>query len=380
MNDHIAGEDLAAYADGALKGEAKAAAEAHLCHCPECLEALADIVFIREQRAKIPAEFLRRALTVPGEGAWQVPAGGIPGGKKVPSRPLVPMRLVFGVAAVLLVALMLGYFFLGGNRSPRSGGAREERSDLAAARSAVAKMEKAQRPAQVPLGRGGAAAAENDVKARSKRLKKEAPLEPAPAGKLASPAEAPSTARPLLADGEPEAAHQQELLAGGAQVRQEKDKSAAPNLAAAPAAAPRPGAADYALKGENGSRRQPAGTEGAAAEAVQIALAVSGRAAAPMRIRLAELPPASRIRINGDVSRADLRNPALLDEWSWFPDGGAIELAIAGDGRVSAVSLTGRWEASAAALARGEAAKLLFSASDAGLRRALLTRVDAPLN
>jgi len=117
-----------------------------------------------------------------------------------------------------------------------------------------------------------------------------------------------------------------------------------------------------------------------AASAVQMMLAATGRAAAPLGFRLQDLSPGSRIHLAGEVSLADLRNPGLLDEWSWFPEGRAMELEIASGGSVSAVSLVGQWDQRAAAAAQAEARKLLFSISGRKLRRAVMTVSETPPN
>ncbi|TFG80273.1 MAG: hypothetical protein E4H23_03055, partial [Chrysiogenales bacterium] len=62
MNDHISGEDLAAYVDGMLVDKKRGELESHFSRCPECLEALAEIVDIQSSRVKVPGEFLQQAL------------------------------------------------------------------------------------------------------------------------------------------------------------------------------------------------------------------------------------------------------------------------------------------------------------------------------
>jgi anti-sigma factor RsiW len=325
MNDHIAGEDLAAYVDGALKGEAKAGVEAHLSRCPGCLEALAEIVEIQGDRVKIPGEFLRRALKVPAEGPRR---GGILDEKKEPAWTALPMRLAFGAAAVFLVAVVLGYFFLGGDRFGRAGSAQKERSDLVVEKTVPEKKAEAGKPVPVAIGQVGPA---TGAKAKRKQLGKGAaasPPSPEEAAKKAGPVVAPAGAMPALADEELEPEQKREAghLAGGMQAQAEKDKSAA------------------------------------------------------MSVPFSELSPGLRIRVAGDVSRTDLRNPDLLDAWSWFPKGMAMELAIAADGSVSTVKLVGQWDQQAAVTARAEAVKLLFSASGTRSRRAVLTLSDASPN
>ena len=51
MNDHIRGEDLAAYVDGLLSAEKKSELESHFSRCPACLDELAEIAAIMAAQA-----------------------------------------------------------------------------------------------------------------------------------------------------------------------------------------------------------------------------------------------------------------------------------------------------------------------------------------
>ena len=100
MIEHIAGETLAAYVDGTLEGKRRSEVEAHLSRCRECREALAEVVEMMAIREKAPREFLRRALE----------------GNVVPAGKVLPLRPAFGIAAVFLVAVLIGYFYFGRGR------------------------------------------------------------------------------------------------------------------------------------------------------------------------------------------------------------------------------------------------------------------------
>jgi len=100
MNDHIRSEDLAAYVDGRLSAESKSAVEEHSAGCPECLDELAEVTALIENREKIPVRFLEQAL----------------GEKSKAGRSILPLRLVFEVAAAVVVVVFIGYLFLSNNR------------------------------------------------------------------------------------------------------------------------------------------------------------------------------------------------------------------------------------------------------------------------
>jgi len=410
MSDHIAGEDLAAYVDGTLKGEAKAGVEAHLSRCPECLEALADIVGIRDSRVKIPDEFLRKALEVSGEG--------IRGEKEEPARLAFPMRLVLGAAAVLLVVVVLGHFFLARGRVAAPGSKRTELADSQPAAPAYSRHDDAGKEiTSAEAGKAKPAAAVGSASApQALKVPEEGIVQvPAEATRTAAPADldtqkkvredsfaaarlrgtapakeaapAPAVMKEEVLADEAAAAPRQEQEAGvkeggaqgvvggvlgGVKTASEKDKANVLKLE-------EPRRKVQAPEEKLLARRAPSAQD-AARNAFQIVLAVSGRAAAPLSLHMPDLSSGPRIRVAGDVSLADLRNPGLLDGWSWFPGGAAMELAVASDGSVSAVKLVGQWEQRAAATARTEAGRLLFSASSTRSRRAVLTVSEAPPN
>ncbi len=112
MNDHISGEDLAAYVDGVLADKRKGELESHFSRCPECLESLAEIVDIQGSRVKVPGEFLQQAL----------------GEKQAARKPVLPLRLVFEIAAAFLVVIVIGYFFLGNYRFRQAESRKKEQA------------------------------------------------------------------------------------------------------------------------------------------------------------------------------------------------------------------------------------------------------------
>jgi hypothetical protein len=400
MNDHIADENLAAYVDGALQGAAKAELESHLSRCPECLAALAEIVDIQGSAVKIPGEFLRLAL----------------GKKPSPAKAVPPLRLVLGIAAVFLVAIVVGYFFIGRERVDMAGGAekampqtavsaQDHRSSEPAAGAAQARKETAARTSPAQEAQAEAAIA---VRREKKSAAAEAkPVQPAapPTGKTIGPAPMPekperlqaaADAKDLALPREAEGGAVGGVL-GGVEAPQEKDKENAVKSAAAPAA---PGArAENLSKNAEGISRMdaaPGRSKGAAleaggpprsrlsgsrvsADAMQLFLAVTGLAAAPPAVEI--MGPARRpaMRIAGDVSRSDLSDPGLLDSWSWFPPGLALELDIDAAGMVVAVVPVGPWDGKAAARAEAAARELRFPASGRKSRRAVVT-VSAPPN
>ena len=381
MNDHIAGVDLAAYVDGLLKGGPKAGIESHLSRCRECREALAEIVDIQGSAEKIPGDFLNRAL------------GGKPGSAKT----LPPMRLVFGIAAVFLVVVVIGYYFLDNGRVKTA-----ERVGKEMAQPAVA-AQKQRFPAQdVAAGKGW----QMEKKSAAAKAEAARPAAP-PAAEAVEPATLPGKAERLQSAGEKDLMLPREAedgafggVLGGVEAPLAKDKENAMKLAAAPAApaaraeklgesdgrifgqAAAAGAARYdeVANGEQEPQRSRPEAASFIDGPIRVFLAASGRAAAPLGISIHPLVRHSAIRIEGDVSWADLRDPGLLLKWRWLKKGMALELTIDADGAVSAVSLLGHWDRPAAARAEQAARELLFSVSEKTVRRAVLAIPETPVN
>jgi len=397
MNDHIADEDLAAYVDGALRGAPKAELESHLSRCPECLAALAEVVDIQGSAVKIPGEFLRQAL----------------GERPSPARVVPPMRLVFGIAAVFLVAIVVGYFFIGRERAgtdrvsekemPRQAVAAGERQPPART-AGPARRETAERTVPVHEDRAEAAG-------KLKMEKKFTAGEPGSSRPAAQslneafvPAIQPAKEEKMKRAADADLAQPEGVEAGAVggvlgriEAPAEKDKENAIVPAAAPAL-PEARAEELRQNDEKISRKAIASglAKGAAADglaqsrsrssgefadgAMQLLLAATGHSATPWVIRIHPLVRRSPIRIEGDVSWADLRDPGLLHGWRWFKKGMVLELEIAADGTVRAVNPVGRWDPQAAAQADDAARELLFSVSEKRVRRAILDIPEAPPN
>jgi hypothetical protein len=390
MNEHIAGEDLAAYVEGSLKGGPRSEVEAHLSRCPDCLRALAEISAIRGRGEKIPQEFVRQALRA-STGIHEGPLreGALRGrGGRAKAAP--PMRLLFGIAAVFLVVVLAGYYFFDRGRTQITGGAEAEKT-----RPAVAREDSSPPGRIADKGKTSEEKAMDHfpeyVRREAKGLKVEAKTAArqggdsrilSPAGKAEETAALPEpTAQPRLAD-EQEWARPQDAAAGAVggvlgriEAPLEKDKEKAQNLAAAPTLRKKGGALD-----EGQPLKSRGIGPGESIEAAQILLALAGRAAAPRLLPGPTLPSTPAVQIAGDVSRADLSNPGLLDSWSWFPEGRVLELEIDAKGAVVAVTPLGPWGEQSAARAQSAARELRFSASGMKSRRAVLTLSALPPN
>jgi hypothetical protein len=405
MNDHIAGEDLSAYVDGMLAGRKKAELESHLSRCSGCLEALSEILDIQRSRKKVPGEFLRRALKVPGEGAL--------GDKQGVLKPHLSMRMVFGIAAVFMVAALLGFFFLSHNRFWQAEKIQKEPSDQVVAGPA------SQAPPEdekLPFAPAGNAEPARERKEEKGSVKKKGAYEPSavpPSEKkmermvdevavkdtkqartddetmLAETSKQEESA-PLAAGLEMDKANEVKTADLSSAEVTSRTVTARPTVAGkAQAAQPaRVGEAnelqalrpdEHKTSGKKSLRSRPEGVISPSG-ATQLFLAVSGRASASLGLVITAQKPTPRLYIQGDVGWTDLLNPELLDEWSWFPVGPALELAIAPDGSVSAVTLVGKWDRREAEQAGKEAKKLVFSISGKKSRRGVLTMPEAPPN
>lgn len=383
MSDHIAGEDLAAYVDGALADGRKAELESHFSRCPECLEALAEIVDIQSGRVKIPGEFLRQAL----------------GDKQAARKPALPMHLVFEIAAAFLVVVVIGYFYLGGNRFWQAGRPQKE-GEVATAGNSISQVpSEAGRIAPIPAGRVEPAQEAKTKKVAVEKNAMTAPVPVPPPGGGTVPAAAPKDRRSNAVEEKEMPELEQKLEEAAAQpLQSEVDKlddaqvvysrsaemaaTAQPTLAAQsrgaqPAGKEKAGAMpatryeEYKMGATEPVRSrsaQMAGVDGA----LQLFLAATGRAAAPLGIEMA-VPAPSRFRIAGGVVWTDLRDPGLLDGWSWFKKGMILELELDSAGLVTAVIPVGRWEPSAVDRAEKAARQLTFSVSEKKTRRARIS-------
>jgi anti-sigma factor RsiW len=396
MSNHIAGEILAAFVDGTLPGKTRQGVESHLSRCPECRRDLADIVEIQNSRVQIPAEFLENALKVLAEGTLKaVPprSDGVPDEGSVepigiPARRALPLRLAFGVAAVLLVALAVGYLFIGRERA----GLPEILQKRILESTVAAEQKHPPAPAGPTVtARGAADAARPQAPAEAlhglEAGKKLASGEPAPG---VTPA-----ASPVKSAAPTDAAMKQERLReadetgtmplreqeedfvggiiGGVEAPPEKDR-----LAAAKLAAPAPDRDKGSLPRKAEAQFPRFSGSGTAADAMQLFLAASGRASAPRLLQVEASSLRLPVEIRGDVTEEDLIEPWSLASWTWLPAGSRLQVTIAADGSVNTVELLGRWETGAAAQARTAAGKLVFSVSAQKVRRAVLSR--EPLN
>jgi len=369
MNEHIAAEVLAAYVDGTLPSGARQEAESHLCRCRECRLALVEIGEIRSCRTAVPQEFLQRALDDAGGNRRQLDA--------VPNRNVMPLRLAFGVAAVFLVALAIGYLFIGRERVGIS--------EIVQKRIAEPTMAPEQKHAPAP------AEPAVSVRGAADAIRAQAPAEALPGLKTKTklPSAEPSArmdsaASPVKSAAPTDAAVRQERLRvadetdmvslregeggviGGVEAPAEKD-----NFAAAKLAVPAPGRDKGSLPRKAEAQLQRFSGSGMAVDALQLFLAATGRAAAPRLLRMEAAPLVS---FAGDVEMEDLLDPWPAAGWDWFPAGSELALTIAADGTVKTVELLGRWETTAAARAKAAAMKLAFSASGRDTRQVVLSR------
>ncbi len=415
MIEHISGEDLAAYSNGALLGEARDAMEAHLSRCRECREELADIAALQGSRERVPEEFLRRALRVPGEGFLGKDAS--------PVRKVMPLRQAFGIAAVFLVMVLAGYFFLGRDRLQMGKASEkviraEDRQDALKAQDAERSGKDSPAPSahsQDKTVLGDRMQKERDMdslaleeraevadalKREGKTVSREAePLMPAapvtaevaePAGEKARQRadETETTQSGTVAEG---------IVGGvldGVETAPKKEKANEVRGSSTAGAAPpsrgmelqrdeeaklhasAPSWAKGAVQDQRRQSRHGPNAEDASTAVMQMLLAANGQAAAPMAIQA--LAPTAVVRIAGDVFWSDLLDPRQLASWAWLPQGLSLELEIAADGRVAAVTPRGNWDHDAAAKAAAAARKLAFRAAARKTRRAVLSADNNP--
>lgn len=385
MNEHLSGETLAGFADGRLAAGARRAAEAHLSLCRECRQELAELVEILAGREAAPDEFVDRALEAAGQKA--------PRPRPAPGARVLFLRPAFGVAAVFLVAVVAGYFFLGRVQPPPAGERAlpgpflEHRAESAPAERSP--LKDAPAADEVPSKRGGAALPKQNGTMPQAALKKgaagsgvsgkEAPAaveeekrRVAPAVLAEATSAAPAVA-PRFQESDKREAAKDDGIAGGAvggvigglEQAQEKSKLAS---------APEPRRRDLEAMPQAETRWDGAGDAGAVAGARQLFLAASGRAAAPPSLELVELAAGPIVSVEGDVAAADVLSPGLRDARAWLPAGAAVEVTIGAGGEVTSVRLLGEWRSGAAARARAAAAQLEFPPSSAPERRAVISR------
>ena len=336
MNDHITGEDLAAYVDGLLSAQKKGDLERHFSRCPACLDELAEIASIMSRRDRIPSSMVKIAL----------------GEKDKATKPVMPLRLVIEVAAVFFVVVFIGYLFLSGNRFWRTP---EEKKPYEVAEGDVRRTgpEASARERMLPT----ASKPEQAVaKTKSTRKKNAEPLPAAaPAieklaeiavdkGLPAEDSESPGASAPepqLRASVEEQA---QTVATDGSSPKKELKRNASASGAVGGVSL------DSAAKDQKKAGAMKARTVAAA------------------------LTP---FRIEGEAGLDDLRNPELASDWNWLRKDMVLELHIDGSGAVSAVFWPGQMDPFVGRQAESDVKKLLFSVSAKKLRRARLI-VDRP--
>jgi hypothetical protein len=317
MNDHISGEDLAAYVDGLLAADKKNALESHFSSCPDCQDELAEITAVMSRREKIPVGILKLAL-----------GGGNKGNKSV-----LHLRLVFEVAAAFAVVVFIGYMFLDNNRfwqtpeQKKSSVVTDKNISLAEPAVSLRDREIAPLPAQ--------------RRGRTDALKTKSDLSETDA------AQAP--ADPAVPDKRKNAVTEKGLAAGGGQ---------SPVI-------PAPG---NKLQERTEQQRQLTDEKENALKK-EFARTATAVAATP-----------SPVRVEGEAGLSDLRNPELLSAWSWLQKDQVLELQIDSAGTVTAAVALGKFEPLLARQAENEAKKLLFSFSEKKLRRARLVANEKPFN
>lgn len=333
MSDHITGEDLAAYVDGLLSGQKKDDLERHFSRCQACLEELAEIASIMNRRDRIPPPMVKLALGEKGKAA----------------RPVMPLRLVFEVAAVFLVVVFIGYLFLSGNRfwqTPEEKKPSEVAAeDVRPTGPEASARERERLPLTAPRPE------QNAAKTKSMRGKNAEPLPAAPLAieKLAEVAvdkglPAEESESPSVPTPEPRFRASVEEQARPAATKQSLPKKELERSASTSAAV-----GGVSLDSAAGDQKK--------------ASEMKGRTVA------AALAP---FRIEGEAGLDDLRNPELVSTWKWLQKDMVLELHIDGSGAVSAVFWPGRVEPFVGRQADSDVKKLLFSVSEKKLRRARL--------
>jgi hypothetical protein len=418
MNDHISGEDLAAYVDGLLSAAKKSELESHFSRCPACLDELAEIAAIMRSRdkvlaggqGKIPAEFIKLAL----------------GEKSKAAKPVLHLRLVFEIAAAFMVVVFIGYLFLSGNRFWQIP--EQQKPPLVTdknvrhAEPAVSCRDREIAP--MPVQRRGQADARKSKSARAEAAAGQGLTDsfdsekrgnafadkglPAAGGKSVPASEQDYKLKEIA--GEQPAAEKENLqkkeLARSAMAPQSvgavqmdfaaKDQTAAKVMEKKATEAKQnlerqkePGSA-AALPIEAQAKAEKLQDEGSSLKssvsvqvtsgAAQPAYAGKKQHAALARKAIAAKKTISPIHIEGDVVWTDLRNPELLSAWSWWQKGLALELQIDKTGAVIAVVPLGKFDQPLARQAENEAKKLLFSVSEKKSRRGRLIANESPPN
>lgn len=343
MNDHVHSEELAAYVDGLLETARKNELEKHFARCPQCLAELADLSIIMGGKDKVPARLFEQVL----------------GGKGKPAR--VPLRLVFEVAAALLVVVFIGYFFLSGNRIRQT----------------------VELPGPLEINEQKVRRAEPPAPPRERELALPQAQKPGPPVAAKTMKDGPKiSAAPQLSEATFAADKENTIAGKEGPADESRVMQAAERGDRLPAGLEGP--ARPAVDSENPPKKERVRRKTVAAPVGGAALDLAGAeeaAAASMAVKAkgAAARPED-FCIEGDAGMADLLNPELLSGWTWLLEGMVLELQIDGAGVVIAVSCSQDIDPLVCRRAESEAAKLLFSVSDKKTRRSRLRVRRPPAN
>jgi hypothetical protein len=261
------------------------------------------------------------------------------------------LRLVFEIAAAFLVVVFIGYYFLGNNRFWQAESSQKEKAAAPASKPVLQLPPQVNQTIPTLAGRVEPA---DDAKAKKMPVEKNVMLAPGPLlppEKKSAQAAAVKDQASVPADEKQNREQGQKLEEAAAQpIQVEADKMGDAQLLRSRSA-------------------EPAAVVGG----VESSLAARGQSAQPAGKGMAALAPRSPIRIGGDVAWGDLREPELLDGWSWFKKGMILELELDGSGVVTAVITVGQWERSTVARAEKAARQLTFSVSEKKSRRARIS-------
>ena len=365
MNDHVRNEDLAAYVDGRLDTAGKSELEKHFAGCPQCLDELVDLAVIMGGRDRVPARFLEQAL----------------GDKNASAPAPLRLRLVFEVAAAVMVVVFIGYFFLSNNRFWQ-GPAKQTPSDMMReskslpAYGATDSFEEPAPPAVLPGKLTESDPMADDAQDRKKESRTTVSKDIPPAAGQAMPAGQDKGALPQSAPAMPQPAAEVEGLLKPELQRVELKSKALDSSRLDAAARSRPTAQTMDLNAARNQQGRQQETQ--VAVAAQTASPAKKQNEALSRNALSEKLAAYPVRIEGDVSWSNLQNPEQIISWSWFPKELVLELQIDGAGTVTAIVPSGKVEERLVAQAASEAQKLVFAISEKKSRRARLVAKDAP--
>ncbi len=322
MDRHLTEEEIAGFLEGTLSCRRRRAALRHMARCAPCLDELAELRHLRQAAAVVPDELLQRALQLAGRPESQ--------------RRVFSLRLALPVAALFVVAALLGYFFL------------FEKRGIMPEKKTVTLSDRILLPSQ-PAG----------------VLEK----------KEVSPAELEPEKRFRVAVGKKAAPAKRKQIAAQA-VTDEKDKEKVGGVALV---VPAKQEADQKLNEMAEKRRDQSATQsGAAAAPSPQQLRSKGPATlsqAALKNQEYQKPvaPAPALTLAGDLTLADLLNPDIVKEFPPTSQPLSLELDVGPDGRVLSVVLPAAMPADLAARLRPLVLKMVFGPAARPLRKARLT-------